>query len=94
MEREEKRQYAHAEVLGIRINTKLSRSISGNMYQKTFKMCILFELNISFADIYLKGIIEHVCKKCARMGHYSILFNTKEFEANDQGGLKIYTSTM
>lgn len=94
MERGQKRQYTHTELLGIQINTKLTRSTFGNMYQKTFKMCILFELNIPFADIYLKGIIEHVCKKCAMMGHYSILFNTKEFEANNQGGLKAYTPTM
>lgn len=90
-----KRQYTHPELLGIQINTKLSRSKFGNTYQKTFKMCLLFGLNISLADVYLKGIIEHVCKKLyARMSHCSILFNTKEFEANNQGASKtfLYTS--
>lgn len=73
----------------MQINAKLSRSKLGNMYLKTFKMCILFELNISLADIYLKEIIEHVCKKImCKDDHHSILFNINTFERNNQGGLK------
>lgn len=47
-----------------------------------------FELNISFAYIYLKEIIDHIHKIICKDDHYSILFNIKEFEAKNQGGVK------
>lgn len=56
--------------------------------KKTFKIFILFELNISFAYIYLKEIIEHIHKIICKDGHCSILFKIKGFEAKNQGWLK------